>query len=148
MKKLVVPGLIGVIAVVGIVLVAAKPNQPANDAGNPGLSPSDQTREDASESAQTNTAQKPAATVQMFDDRFEPKTLTVKKGETVKFTNSGSKPRWPASNIHPSHEIYPEFDPRRSVEPGSSWEFRFDQAGTWRYHDHISPGISGTITVE
>ena len=41
---------------------------------------------------------------------FEPQTLTINKGETVKFENKSSDDFWPASNNHPTHLLYPGFD--------------------------------------
>lgn len=86
-------------------------------------------------------------TVRMTAQGFEPKEVTIQKGETVVFVNEVAQDRWPASNIHPTHEIYPEFDPKTTVGPGKSWEFTFDKAGTWKYHDHLLSTMSGTITV-
>ena len=86
-------------------------------------------------------------TMLMGGNGYEPKNLDIHVGDTVIFKNVSTDDRWPASNIHPTHEIYPEFDPVKPVTPGANWEFRFDKAGTWRYHDHLAPSISGTITV-
>lgn len=83
----------------------------------------------------------------MTTQGFEPKEITIQKGETVVFVNEAPEDRWPASNIHPTHEIYPEFDPKTKVAPGKSWQFTFDKAGTWKYHDHLIPTDSGTVTV-
>lgn len=83
----------------------------------------------------------------MKDDTYEPKDLEIKLCTKVTFKNSSSEARWPASNIHPTHGIYPEFDPQEGVEPGSEWSFIFDREGRWKYHDHLQPLIVGTITV-
>lgn len=87
-------------------------------------------------------------TIHMTPQGFEPKEVNIQKGDTVTFVNDDIQDRWPASNIHPTHEIYPAFDPKKEVAPGSSWEFTFDKAGTWKYHDHIFATQSGTIIVE
>lgn len=84
----------------------------------------------------------------MMEKGYEPKDLRIRQGDTVIFENDSTEDRWPASNIHPTHEIYPELDPGKPVTPGSSWEFRFDQAGEWRYHDHLFPTVVGKIVVE
>lgn len=84
----------------------------------------------------------------MGEDGYEPKDLTIHIGDTVIFKNISTEDRWPASNIHPTHEIYPEFDPGRPITPGASWEFRFTKAGIWKYHDHLLPSMIGTITVD
>jgi plastocyanin len=86
--------------------------------------------------------------IMMNNSAYAPDKVTIKKGDTVKFVNAASEDRWPASNIHPTHQIYPEFDPKRPVGPGQSWSFTFDKVGAWRCHDHLDPSISCTITVE
>lgn len=86
-------------------------------------------------------------TVLMKEDSFEPETSTIKKGATVTFKNEDKVARWPASNLHPTHTIYPEFDPQQPVEAGQSWSFTFNKAGAWKYHDHLIPSIRGIIVV-
>ena len=84
----------------------------------------------------------------MGDTAYAPANVTIKLGDTVKFVNDGAADRWPASAIHPTHEIYPAFDAKRPIRPGESWSFTFDQKGTWRYHDHLRPTTFGSVTVE
>jgi plastocyanin len=96
----------------------------------------------------TDTASKIGSnTVELRKDGFYPSVLTIKLGQTVKFTSGLNRPFWPASNEHPSHSIYPEFDPKAPIDPSLSWSFTFDKIGTWRYHDHLSPALTGTIVV-
>ncbi len=85
--------------------------------------------------------------IHMNAGSFSPTTLTIKVGDIVVFENLDSQDRWPASNIHPSHSVYSEFDPKRGLKPGESWEFKFDKPGSWRFHDHLHPELTGTITV-
>ena len=89
-----------------------------------------------------------ASTIRMGDDSYVPMQIKIKKGETLMFLNTGSNDHWPASAIHPTHEIYPEFDSKRPIQPEKSWPFTFDKAGIWRYHDHLYPIINGSIVVE
>jgi plastocyanin len=84
---------------------------------------------------------------ELRNDGFYPKEFTIQKGDRVKFITTRDEYFWPASNLHPSHGIYPEFDPKEPIEAEESWSFRFDKAGNWRYHDHISPYFSGVIEV-
>lgn len=86
--------------------------------------------------------------VRMEEDAFSPATLTVESGESVAFENASDDDKWPASNVHPTHELYPEFDAMNAVLPGDSYSFTFERAGTWGYHDHLNPGLTGTIVVE
>jgi plastocyanin len=86
--------------------------------------------------------------ISMEDDDYQPSEITIKKGTTVEFINKSSDWRWPASNLHPTHDIYSEFDPKEPIASGKTWSFRFDKAGSWRMHDHLAPYITGTIVVE
>lgn len=86
-------------------------------------------------------------TVSMGDDSYEPQNLIIKKGAKVTFVNNADGLRWPASDLHPSHLIYSEFDSKEPVSKGDSWTFQFDSVGDWGYHDHLAPYITGTIKV-
>ncbi len=87
-------------------------------------------------------------TIRMGTEGYRPPNLTIQKGETVTFLNTDTKEHWPASDIHPSHAVYPAFDPKYRIPPGESWSFTFERPGEWRYHDHILPDMSGVIMVE
>lgn len=86
-------------------------------------------------------------TILMTPEEFVPSELTIKKGQSVQWSNEDTDYRWPASDLHPIHEIYPEFDPREPLAPGESWVFTFQRAGSWRYHDHLRPGERGVVIV-
>ncbi len=79
---------------------------------------------------------------------FTPSSVTIHKGETVKFTNTDSSPHWPASNPHPSHTGYAGFDALRPVPPGQSYSFKFERLGKFGFHDHLDPSLGGTVTVQ
>ena len=89
-----------------------------------------------------------AVTIHYRNGAFVPKVVTVEVGWTVAFSNESDQPFWPASNIHPTHHIYPEFDAKGSVPPGESWTFTFDRPGTWRYHNHLFPEAGGGVSVQ
>lgn len=86
--------------------------------------------------------------VRMTPDGFEPKSVEIKRGDRVTFINEDDKDRWPASNLHPTHEIYSEFDPLKPVKSGESWSFQFLEEGTWFYHDHLIPLFGGKVIVK
>src|SRR3989304_4060025 len=48
--------------------------------------------------------------IEMTSSGFNPGTLTISVGETVTFVNKGDAKHWPASDIHPTHTVYPESD--------------------------------------
>lgn len=78
---------------------------------------------------------------------YEPAEVLIAQGTQVVFRTTEPRMFWPASNLHPSHGIYPEFDPKRPLEPSETWAFVFDTVGEWRFHDHLAPYYTGTITV-
>lgn len=86
--------------------------------------------------------------VKFTDNGFEPATLTVSSGDTVKFENDSSDDFWPASNVHPTHLLYPGFDAKKPVLPGDSYSFTFEKKGKWGYHNHLTPDVQGTIVVK
>ena len=90
----------------------------------------------------------PLVVVIMTKQGFEPATFDVKKGQAVEFRNTSTDIHfWPASDLHPTHDIYPEFDPREPIAPGESWTFVFKRKGTWKFHDHLRASLRGTIQV-
>ena len=83
----------------------------------------------------------------MTESGFEPPTITIPQNSEVEFKNLDNTLRWPASDIHPTHGIYPQFDPKKPIQPGDSWVFKPKKVGTWKYHDHLLPHQRGTVTV-
>lgn len=83
----------------------------------------------------------------LTDDGFRPERLIVDKGTTLVFTTNRDKPFWPASNQHPSHMLYPEFDPLEPIARDASWSFVMNKAGVRGYHDHIRSYYMGVVYV-
>jgi plastocyanin len=98
-------------------------------------------------------------TVTYNGSAFSPASVTIHKGDTVKFVNAGSGPMWVASDSHPTHTLYsgtngsqhcPDttgtaFD---QCSAGSSYSFTFGKTGTWSYHNHASASARGTVIVQ
>lgn len=96
------------------------------------------------------------------DTGYSPKELTIKIGDTVVWKNQSSHGMWIGSALHPSHFIYSgtsldehcpdpnntSFDQCTSSGPSTSWSFKFDKKGTWRYHNHVSASDFGTVIVQ
>jgi len=78
---------------------------------------------------------------------YEPKELTIKQGDVVVFSTTREFDHWPASNVHPTHDQYPGFDPKRPLRADESWSFQFTKTGTWSFHDHLNSTFNGEITV-
>lgn len=86
-------------------------------------------------------------TVELREDGFYPQEITIQKGDLVKFVTARKSYFWPASDFHPTHSIYPEFDPKEPIDPKESWGFRFEKAGEWKFHDHLAPYFIGIVIV-
>ena len=101
------------------------------------------------------------------DNGFHPDVVTIRVGEELRFFNQSNQLlMWPASAVHPTHKAYPGsgiekcnsgeviFDAckgYRLVDWGNSatwWDFKFNERGTWKYHNHLQPSHTGTIIVE
>ncbi len=78
---------------------------------------------------------------------FKPNNLVIKEGDSVMFKSTIEGSFWPASDSHPTHSIYSDFDPRMPIAATSSWSFTFRKAGDWEFHDHLYPQFSGIVTV-
>lgn len=100
----------------------------------------------------------PAGAVVAYTDvGFAPQTVTIKKGQSVTFVNKTSSGMWVASGPHPVHTAY-DGTSRAEHCPGTSsfdqcatgdmYTFTFDKPGTWKYHNHVSSGDTGTVIVQ
>ncbi len=88
---------------------------------------------------------------------FSPSEVSIPKGARVRFLNDSSAAVWPASGVHPTHSLYPgkepsdclgsSFDACQGLKQGEFFDFTFNYAGEWRYHDHIHAYNTGVITV-
>ena len=94
-------------------------------------------------------------TIIYSDTGFSPSTVTVAAGTTVAFKNSSSHGMWPASAQHPTHILYPDQNScfagvftNCTVAPGGTFSYKFNQVGSWGYHDHLNSGNMGRINVQ
>jgi plastocyanin len=115
------------------------------------------------EEATNDTASAPTV-ITYTDTGFSPATVTVRVGDTVRFTNASSGGMWVGSDNHPTHTEYDDtstrdhcvggvavrgaFDECNASASGASWTFTFTKAGTFGYHNHTSAGKTGTIVVQ
>ena len=82
------------------------------------------------------------------DTGFVPKTITVSVGTKIMWKNTGDKPMWVASAVHPTHQELPGFDQLTSMGKGGGYAYTFTQKGTWKYHNHVFPADTGIVVVE
>lgn len=115
------------------------------------------TTEDVQQASETGTMQEGdmvseattegKMTVEYTDGGFSPDMVRIKNGTTVTFTNQSTGTMWVASDAHPTHQLLPGFDSRKSILTGGSYEYTFTKIGTWTYHNHVSPSAVGTVVV-
>lgn len=77
---------------------------------------------------------------------FEPSTVTIKAGETVKWVNNKLPPHnivFEGSAANKSHD-------QLMFSPGESYEVTFDEAGTYSYYcaPHRGAGMAGKVIVQ
>jgi plastocyanin len=90
----------------------------------------------------------PAYSVTYSDTGFSPASLEVPTGSKVRFINSSNTNMWVASAMHPTHKELPGFDELKGDPKGTTYEYTFTKAGEWKYHDHLKPGLRGSVIVK
>lgn len=86
-------------------------------------------------------------TVQISSSGFSSKSITIKVGETVTWMNSDSVNHTVYSAGHPTHLIYPPLN-LGTIKPGKKVSLEFPKVGTYQYHDHLNPSLTGAVIVE
>lgn len=89
-----------------------------------------------------------AASIHITAQGFEPRTVEIRKGETVEFINDDIQPHWPASGIHPTHALCPGFDALRGLTQGERYQYTFLKSKTCPFHDHLNPSLTGSIIIK
>lgn len=166
-NKYLVIGIVCAVAVVGGVFLLSKTSVAPQVPGDNLNQPAGQSSANVTVGTDTATTSALGAqaitgkmwTVEVVGGQFVPKVLDIKKGDTVLWLNRDAEPVWPASGMHPTHQVYPQrtgacpkiggsdFDACEGVAFGQSWSFKFDFVGSWKYHDHLNARNFGTINV-
>ncbi len=84
------------------------------------------------------------ATVKINADGFTPERVAIKQGQAVRWNNADTVAHLVASDPHPSHTDYPGFE-SQIIPAGGTYLFSFNRVGTWGYHDHLNPSLTGTV---
>jgi plastocyanin len=100
------------------------------------------------------------ASITLTANGFSPKTVTIKKGGTVTWTNTGSGQMWIGSDEHPTHTEYDGTSrtahcasnytgakPFDECAVGNSYSFTFTKVGSFDYHNHMNPAQTGMVVV-
>jgi plastocyanin len=119
----------------------------ATSTANSTTSPATTTSTSTTGSVSTSTSNV-VQTVVYNGTSFSPSTVTIKLGQAVRFVNQSSGAMSVASDPHPTHVNYPEFDQFKSGERGqASYTFTFQKTGRWGFHNHQNPSVVGTVIV-
>lgn len=86
--------------------------------------------------------------VYITPDGFNPKSLTIQAGDTVRWINTDEVLHWPASDPHPTHTASPGFDSGGNLSQFEVYFHVFTEPGFFVYHDHNQAlsGSTSTIT--
>lgn len=112
--------------------------QTATPEANPAASPSTT----ASESGTTMKE----VLVNVTANGFEPKSVNVMAGTKVTWKNMSGETVSINSAAHPTHLLYPPLN-LGIVADGASISLVFPTAGSYKYHNHLNPSMTGTVTV-
>lgn len=85
--------------------------------------------------------------VNIFSNGFIPKSITIKLGDTITWTNVDTENHNVSSDNHPTHLLNP-FLNLGMIKPSESKTLTPQKAGTFTYHDHLNPSLTGSITVQ
>lgn len=78
---------------------------------------------------------------------FSPKEIIIKVGEDVTWMNSDAIDHTVNSAPHPTHTAYLLLN-LDAIKPGKKKSLTFPKAGTYKYHDHLNPSLTGSVTVQ
>lgn len=148
--------LLAIIVVVAIILSVgnkkevAAPSIPNDDTEieSPSESTPVQTETSSGEADMNTEVSAKTHTVTYTSSGFSPSSLTINAGDAVHFVNNTSGTMWVASDPHPMHSDYSEFDAQKGYASNTTYSFTFDEAGTYEYHDHQHASMRGTIIVK
>jgi plastocyanin len=96
------------------------------------------------------------ALISYTDHGFEPRQLTVTRGDRVRFTNNSSHDVWIASG-GPDATVYPRsanacgssnLDTCAPLPPMDFWEFTFDTPGVWGVLNNLEKSERMIVVVE
>ena len=135
--------IIALIAIISIVLITGCTQQQPSGGNNTG----NEEGEITSGSNNEDFSNPETIEVSITANGFEPSSISLNKGDTIKFTNNDSQSHWPASNPHPVHTDLPGFDARQGLSQGETYSFTFTKIGIFGFHDHLNPSITGSINV-
>lgn len=137
---LVSAGVVAVIVIAGIwLLTGSKKVAPA---------PSPTSAPAVFQETATPSTQVSQNVVTISSSGFIPQTITIKAGESVTWVNGDNSSHQVNSAVHPTHQVYLPLNTVGQVRAGESKSLMFPDQGSFKYHDHLNPSLTGTVVVE
>ena len=112
MQKVILWVLAVVIVAGGWYLYSSTPAQEAGETneGTDGIVASQAVPAEGADTSVTEmvVSNVPESVITFTDAGFVPSSVTIKKGQTVRWANNSGSKVWPASAVHPEHSVYPQ----------------------------------------
>ena len=142
-----------IIIVVVLVLIVAgwlltRPKQSATPVPTTQPTQTSTSTESASPAASEGATMSEKKVVNISSSGFTPQNMTVKVGDTVTWMNADSTSHTVNSDPHPTHTLYPILNTVGLIKAGEKKSLQFTSAGTYKYHDHLNPSLTGSVTVQ
>ena len=140
--------IIAVLVLIGAVVVVLgklgnKTSQPGGITGQPSTPAQSTTKQGTGGAIPKETI----VNVNLTSSGFDPKTITIKTGTRAIWVNKSGGDATVNSAVHPTHQLFPPLNLGQFPD-GSSVQLVFDKPGTYKYHNHLNPGQTGTVVVE
>lgn len=136
MKILVI--VITALIILGVGAFITKDNDPETESTTP---------KNTNQSTSDQDSNSETGTITFDGNSFSPETLTISAGDTVTVKNDSSRTIQFESDPHPAHTSNTELNVD-TIRSGQSKSFTTTLTGTFGYHDHLNPGVTGTIIVK
>jgi plastocyanin len=127
----------------GLVAVGCGGDDDGGSSDSGGAATTEQTATTEKQASGGGAAAGKQVAVKIVDIDFDPQAETVKKGVTVKWTNTGKLPHTVTKEDGPG----PNFD-SGTLQPGDTFEETFTTPGEIAYHCTIHSNQNGSITVQ
>lgn len=137
-NKIVVIGILVLLVVGGVLLYTTKPTEEK---------PTVTSSPTAMPSPSTEPAPQEITIIEVTDTGYKPQTLNASVGVRINWVNKSSKKVTVHSADHPTHLVHPLLN-KGEFAPGEAVQVVFDKAGTYKYHNHYDPDMTGTVIVK
>lgn len=94
------------------------------------------------------TDQTQEVTVEINANGFSPDKITIKASGKVTWVNNDTQNHQVNSAVHPTHLVYPPLNTIGLLKPAEKKSLIFPDKGTYKYHNHLNPQLTGLVVVQ